>query len=274
LEDDPVIHVATVHHKSAKWIDVQLDFLRRHLHEPYRVVANLQEVPGEHAAKFDRVIPAMGRHSGKLNFLAAEIAAEADPDDLIMFLDGDAFPIADPMPAVHRALERSVLIAVQRQENLEDQQPHPSFCVIRVRDWQALAGDWSMGHCWQTTRGDLVSDSGGNLLAALERTDSPWTPMLRTNRVDVHPLWFGVYGDVIYHHGAGFRKPTARSISTNQPARWRSGERAPVIGPLIRKLATARIRVWDARQMAASRRAGERIFAELSSNPEFFRQFL
>ena len=89
-----VIHVATVHHKSAQWIDVQLDYLRRHLHEPYRVVANLEGVEHGHDSKFDRVVPAIGRHSGKLDYLAAEIVGEADPDDLLMFLDGDAFPIA------------------------------------------------------------------------------------------------------------------------------------------------------------------------------------
>ena len=269
-----MIHVATVHHKSAKWIDVQLAYLRRHLHEPYRVVANLQGVPGDHAHKFDRVVPAIGRHSGKLNLMAAEILTEADSEDLIMFLDGDALPITDPMPAVHEALENSVLIAVRREENLEDKQPHPSFCVVRARDWDGLRGDWSMGHCWKTERGDEVSDSGGNLLAALERTGRRWTPLLRSNRVDLHPLWFAIYGGIVYHHGAGFRKPTARSISTQQPTRWWTGENTPVIGPVIRKVDSARIHAWEARQMAASSRMGERIFAELVEDPEFFRQFL
>jgi len=273
-EAAPVIHVATVHHKSAKWIDVQLGYLRRHLHEPYRVVANLQEVPGDQVAKFDRVIPAVGRHAGKLNLLAAEIVAEADPDDLIMFLDGDAFPIADPMPLVHKALEESVLIAVRREENGGDKQPHPSFCVVRAQDWDALRGDWSMGFCWQNEWGQSVSDSGGNLLAALERTDKTWTPILRSNRVDLHPLWFAIYGGILYHHGAGFRKPVARSISTHQPGRWQVGEQAPVVGPFIRKLDSARIKVWEDRQMAASRRLGEEIFADLVHDPEFYRRFL
>jgi hypothetical protein len=34
--------------------------------------------------------------------------------------------------------------------------------------------------------------------------------VLRTNRRNPHPLFFGVYGDVIYHHGAGFRLPISR----------------------------------------------------------------
>ena len=50
-----MIHVATVHYQSNKWIDIQLAYLRRHLHEPYRVVASLEAVPGHQEAKFDRV---------------------------------------------------------------------------------------------------------------------------------------------------------------------------------------------------------------------------
>ncbi len=270
-----MIHVATVHHKSAQWIDVQLDYLRRHLHEPYRVVANLEGVDPGHEHKFDRVVPAIGRHAGKLNFLAAEIVAEGRPDDLIMFLDGDAFPIADPMAVVRPALEKTVLVAIRRAENGEDKQPHPSFCVIRVRDWERLHGDWSMGHCWQTDWGQSVSDSGGNLLAALERADEQWTPLLRTNRVNLHPLWFGVYGDVVYHHGAGFRVPVARSISANRPpARLTRRDHLSSFGLLARKLQSARVARWEDREAAASRKVGERIFEQLRVDPEFYRQFL
>ncbi|MGA2522378.1 MAG: hypothetical protein ABSG81_16345 [Acidimicrobiales bacterium] len=76
-----MIHVATVHVATARWIDVQLGFLRRNLPEPYKVYANLQDVPEGHAHKFDRVVPMLGEHAGKLNLLAAEIAAGAHDDD-------------------------------------------------------------------------------------------------------------------------------------------------------------------------------------------------
>lgn len=269
-----MIHVATVHHRSARWIDIQLAYLRRHIGEPYRVVANLDRVPGQHEHKFDRVVPARGGHAGKLNLLAAEIVTESEPDDLIMFLDGDAFPIADPMPSVHKALAETMLLAVRREENGEDKQPHPSFCVIRVGDWDGIRGDWSMGYCWESQWGEMVSDSGGNLLAALERAGAAWTPITRTNRVNPHPLWFGVYGDIVYHHGAGFRKPVARSIATRGPRRWEVGERLPWVGTAIRKLDSARLVAWEEREMAASRRLGDEIFAQLQDDPEFFRQFL
>lgn len=269
-----MIHVATVHHRSAQWIDVQLDYLRRHLHEPYRVVANLEGVDPEHEPKFDRVVPALGRHAGKLNYLAAEIVAEADADDLIMFLDGDAFPVADPMPTVRAALADSVLVAVRRAENGEDRQPHPSFCVIRAGDWERLHGDWSMGHCWRTDWGELVSDSGGNLLATLERQKERWTPLLRTNRVNLHPLWFGIYGNVVYHHGAGFRVAVARSLSVPPQRRWTRREHLSLFGLMARKIQSARVTRREDREIAASRKIGDRLFEQLSVDPEFYRQFL
>jgi len=269
-----MIHIATVHHRSPTWIDVQLDYLRRHMTEPYRVVANLEGVDDDHASKFDRVVPAVGKHAGKLNLLAAEIVAEARGDDIIIFLDGDAFPIVDPMPLVREALEHTALVAVLRRENGEDRQPHPSFCAVRADTWDDIRGDWSMGHPWQDEWGNWVSDSGGNLLATLERRALPWTPLLRTNRVNPHPLWFAVYGGIVYHHGAGFRKPVARSFAADHPTRWRAGEQAPVVGTAIRKFGSYRVVRWEQREFAASARLGDAVFAQLRTDPEFYRRFL
>jgi hypothetical protein len=269
-----MIHVATVHYQSNKWVDIQLAYLRRHLHEPYRVVASLEGVPGNHEAKYDRVIPALEGHPGKLNLLAAEIVAEADPDDLIMFLDGDAFPIVDPMPKVRKALETSVLIAVRRDENGGDPQPHPCFCVIRVEDWDAIRGDWSMGHCWQMPDGRMTTDAGGNLLASLERRHLPWTPMLRSNTFDLHPMWFAVYDDIVYHHGAGFRNPMSRSIKQGRPKRWKRGERIPKLGRVVRLVDDHRDKRWMEATIAANRRLGDEVFDKLARDPDFYREFV
>ena len=35
--------------------------------------------------------------------------------------------------------------------------------------------------------------------------DTPWVQLLRTNGSALHPMFFGIYGNVVYHHGAGFR---------------------------------------------------------------------
>jgi hypothetical protein len=35
-------------------------------------------------------------------------------------------------------------------------------------------------------------------------------PLLRSNTADLHPVWFAVYAEHIYHHGAGFRRRVSR----------------------------------------------------------------
>jgi hypothetical protein len=267
-----VIHVVTVHFGSDRWIDIQLAYLKRHLHEPYRVVANLEGIPAGHEGKFDRVIDAKGDHPGKLNLMAAEVVNEAAQDDLIMFIDGDAFLVADPMPTVHKALSESALIAVNRAENGADKQPHPCFCVIPVAEWERLHGDWSPGYCWRNEWNWSRTDVGGNLLAALERSDSPWTPILRSNRGNVHPWAFSIYGDLVYHHGAGFRRPNAMGDFYEwHPNRSSRLEAVPIIGVLVRKAYSARIRVYRYRASRRTARLGVDIYAKIQEDPEFFR---
>ena len=47
-----MIHVATVHYRSDRWIDPQLRYLERFLPGPFRVYAFLTRVPGDHSGKF------------------------------------------------------------------------------------------------------------------------------------------------------------------------------------------------------------------------------
>jgi hypothetical protein len=266
-----MIYVATVHYKSDKWIDVQLAYLRRNLREPFRVVSCLEDIPEEHEQKFYKVVPAVGAHAGKLNLLAAEILAEAEPDDLIMFLDGDAFPIADPMPFVHRSLETSVLVAVRRDENGGDPQPHPCFCVIRVGDWRRLCGDWSPGHYWFNSKNWRISDPGGNLLATLQRESEPWTPLLRSNTTNLNPVSFGVYGSIVYHHGAGFRMAEIRGVIMNQPERLKAIEQIPILRYPVRKITNLRIKSWKKMQIEMNHRIGDDIFTQIKEDPNFSR---
>ncbi len=269
-----MIHVATIHFESQRWIDIQLDYLRRTMGEPYTVWANLQDVPGDHASKFDHIVEAIGEHPGKLNLVAAEISAVARPDDLIIFLDGDAFPIADPMPTVRRALEETSLVAVRRDENTGDKQPHPCFCVVTVAEWERLHGDWSHGGCWPGPKGEPVTDVGGNLYRSLERSGTPWTPLLRTNRVNLHPVWFGIYANIVYHHGSGFRRAMSRVDLVNKPRLSKRGRQLPVLGRPLRRYNKFRLQRWEARTSEASERLGEEMFEKLCGDPEFYKALI
>jgi hypothetical protein len=200
-----LLYIATAHYASPRWIEIQTSYLREHLAVPYQTWASIEAIDPSYASYFDRVLDQRGSHPGKLNHLAMEILEEASDEDLLMFLDGDAFPIADPMALITDGLSRAPLVAVRRAENVNQPQPHPCFCVTTVGSWRSLPGDWSAGPTWPGGQGWDVSDVGSLLLRKLELAGLPWVEVLRSNRKNLDPLYFAVYGDVVYHHGAGFR---------------------------------------------------------------------
>jgi hypothetical protein len=252
-----MLHVLTVHWRSPRWIDIQLDFLARHIHEPYRTYASIEGIDERVAEGFDVIVPQWGLHAGKLNHLATVAGADADDEDLLMFLDGDAFPIADPMPAVRRGLESAALVAVRRDENLGDRQPHPCFAVTTVGTWKRLPGDWSSGHAWTTETGQLISDVGGNLLYLLETKGMPWTPLLRSNTRNLHPVFFAVYGNIVYHHGGGFRRSTERVDRAMNPHARSHG--------LVRTY-------WRRRRLNRNARVSDWVFRRIRQDPHFYRE--
>jgi len=240
---------------------------------PFKVYAVLDRIPSEFRSRFDRVVDAKGSHEGRLNLLAAEIAADAKPTDTLVFLDGDAFPVADPIRAIRDALTSTTLLAVRRDENLGDKQPHPCFCAIEVQKWQGIQGDWSSGYEWTDDSGKTTSDVGGNLLGILERNQLSWTPLLRTNKRNDHPVWFGVYGDIVYHHGSGFRRPHSRADDASRPRDLR-GARLPVLGDLIIRENRRRQDRW----LNDVHRHGEKLSDEwfdiLVHDPDFYRKLI
>jgi hypothetical protein len=211
-----VIYIATNHFRDARWVDIQLRHLARHTGEPYEVHATVVGIDQRHRARFDHVIdnpetpiePGTRSQGRMLTVLAEEIARQSDPDDLLVFMHGDAFPIADWVAPVRRMLAERPLAAVRRDENLEPT-PHECFCATTVGFWTEIGGSWMAGPAWDF-RGRPVTDTSGSLWANLESRGIEWHPILRTNAANLHPVWFAVYGDIVYHHGAGFRTPMSR----------------------------------------------------------------
>jgi hypothetical protein len=246
-----VLYIATVHYKSPRWIEIQTAHLRKHISVPYQTWSSLEHIDASYRVHFDRIVDQRGSHAGKLNHLALEIAQEASDEDQLMFLDGDAFPIADPMPLITDALSRTPLVAVRRVENVNEPQPHPCFCVTTVGTWRALGGDWTAGPTWPGVQGRRTTDVGGNLLRRLELTATPWTEVLRSNRRDVDPLYFAVYGGVIYHHGAGFRTGELSPVDRMHAPRRLLRDRGAVPRAVGRVINGVRWRAWE---RAVSRR--------------------
>jgi hypothetical protein len=276
-----VIHVATVHWHDERWIEPQLRFLARHAGE-HRVYASLNGVAPGRFDEFHFAADLDGSHPEKLNQLAEVISADADAQDLVLFLDGDAFPVG---PVDASVLAGAPLAAVRRDENVGDRQPHPSFCLTTVAYWNEIGGDWREGHRWTASTGDEVTDVGGNLLGILEKAGATWRPLLRSNVVNLHPLWFGIYADVAYHHGAGFRRPLSRVDDLPGRADVRAARDAsripssiPFLGRVERSL---RYRVASRQHQRTvdenvdeGKRLSDEVFGWITTEDDFTRRFL
>jgi hypothetical protein len=255
-----MLYIATVHYRSPRWIEIQARQLRRHIPVPYQTWSSLEGIDESYAAYFDRTFEQRGLHAGKLNHLAMEVLAVAADDDLLMFLDGDAFPVGDPMPLVSAGLSRAPLVAVRRAENVDEPQPHPSFCVTTVKLWRELPGDWTAGPTWPGARGKPTSDVGANLLRRLQLSQTPWTPVLRSNQLQVDPLYFAVYGGVIYHHGAGFREGELSPADRDHAPRPVPSPRIAPLRPFARLANRVRWRSWERRLRREHVRQSRRIY--------------
>jgi hypothetical protein len=278
-----MIHIATVHWRSDRWIDIQLRYLERNLDEPFRVYAWIDEGMRSQADKFFYATDVqVDRHELKLTLLGDLVAHAAGDDESIMFIDGDAFPIAPIGPFLRDKLDRYPLVAIRRDENNGDPQPHPSFCVTTAGFWRGLPGDWRRGHTWTNPQGKQVTDVGGNLLGLLEDRGIDWYPVLRSNKVNPHPLQFGVYEDLVYHHGGGFRLTAGGRLwrasvedKLNSTLRGRLASRLPAdgIGGRIRKRIDP-LRRYRRTLGAELARVNEQVFELIRRDEEFYRQLI
>jgi hypothetical protein len=262
----PTIHVATVHWRSDRWIDVQLRYVDRYLGGRCRVYAFLNDITGDHGDKFFYSSrEPIKDHATKLNLLCDVICSRAeDPSDVLVVMDSDAFPIAPIEPLLEERLDYHRLIAVQRSEHYGERQPHPCFCVTTVGFWTAIGGDWRKGYEYRDGHGLVSAHPGGRLLDPLEREGVDWYPLRRVNRVALHPLFFGLYGDrqygpLVYHHGAGSRTGPGRVSRELAGEQHLTDERA--VKQLRRRLRKAKEELND------------QVFERIQRDAEFWREF-
>jgi hypothetical protein len=264
-----MLHVVTVHHKSPRWVPIQHRYLQRFVDIPFRTWAVVDDIPQEARATFDVVVELEGDHGDRLNHLAAMVLADSSPDDWILFLDSDALPL---QPISRLIGTGSMFGAIRRDDNVGDQQPHPSFALTRVDVWRHIRGDWRRGFEWTNSAGWTCRDTGGYVMRDLVAAGIAWTPWTRVNRVNLHPLWFGVYGaddgiPVAYHHGAGSRsRISRRDVYDALVARYGTAD-STRIGETVEHLEA------DAAWLAAGAAQAESILGQIESDPEFWRVF-
>ncbi len=207
-----MIHIATTHAKDNRWMNVQLKYIQRNVSEfkLYCYYAACSPPRDLDLSQFE-IIKKHPRieHVPKLDALMKAIVRRSDPNDIIMVLDGDAFPIRSCDAIIKRRVKKHRLVAVRRDENNGDKQPHPCFMATTASLWKEIGGTWARGS-WLNNRGMKTNDVGGKLYHILKNKNVQWDPLLRSNRNNPHELLFGIYEQIVYHHGAGFRSPSTR----------------------------------------------------------------
>ena len=266
-----MIHIATVHWEFDDWVDIQLKYLHKHIREPFQVYAYLNKLKHDHSEKFYySSTDDIESHPLKLNLLAEHIVKDAGDDDLLVFIDGDAFPIADIVAHGRDRLKDYRLIAIQRKENFGDIQPHPAYCMTTVKFWKDIKGDWQNGYVWRNLRGESVRDVGGNLLKLLLDNRIQWYPMVRSNRQNLHPLFFGIYDNVVYHHGAGFRRQYCRMDAVNDGKVNELDE----MGYLRRKMLQFIYKRKRSRTIKYNEMIAADVFNRIMNNESFYKDFI
>ncbi len=193
-----MINIATVHWKSRFFQDIQHRHICTNIDDS-RVWAFVDKTGVDDANDSLRyhfhADSGQTNHLVKLDMIADKIVLECPDDDVILFMDGDAWPVRPSSNFIYEALGRLSVGGVVRIENGE-RYPHPCFTFTTVGFWKEADLSWS--------KHDI-----NHILHVLEARKQDWVKIKRTSGLTDHPVFFSVYGDMIYHHGAGFRVPVS-----------------------------------------------------------------
>jgi len=217
-----MIHIITIHSKIDKWIDPQLKQISKYISN-YKVWAycdGFNILKHKHKFYFcenfknenkKKTLEASSDHMVRLNSLTQLVLddPETQESDFLIWMDSDAFPVNHVNDYISKKLLEYPLIAVNRPENGGDVIPHPSFTCTHASfwknhrlNWDGLPVDDPKKLCF--TGGDLY-DTGGKLYKYLLDQNIDWYRLLRTRSLTKHKVFFTIYDDLIYHHGAGSR---------------------------------------------------------------------
>ena len=246
-----MIYLMTTSFKQSVWIDTQMRHLQKYSkEEDYKVILgtykwepniilnlpknytriNMDNLPNEHYLQM------MYLYDGVVRGMAQD-------DDIIAFIDGDAFPIcADWTEKLTKYLDEYDGACIYRYEDMGYQDvlshwpvPHLSFSAFKkkIKDkydlrWE-LSGD-NFGHT-------LVNKIRDNKLKIKE--------LKRTNVYNAHNVMFGIYDDMIYHNGSGTRGVLGRPVQAYHGAPVNLSRQAYEGSDLTHRMSLWQGREWE-----------------------------
>ncbi len=129
------------------------------------------------------------------------IAMTSDDFEYLVLLDTDAIPVADGWleTLTSKLDDGGAIVGVWRDEMAPELTPFVHVSCLCIRREELLASGVSFAEC-----GD--GEPGQMLTRELLRRKRSVVAMRRTNERNAHFLLGGIYGDTVYHHGAGSRR--------------------------------------------------------------------
>lgn len=194
------------HPRSEKWNKLQSYFLSKTTQNYSRMIyLNGRDNFYKDAdiVKIDESPATLGQHYGQsahirgLNSIIDHFN-NSDFEDLLL-LDSDAFPIKNNWQHdLKKHMSDREIAAVVRYENL-DTFAHPSVFYVKKSRARNLKFEILPNK-------NLIGFEYADTAAKVEK----FFPLIRSNRLNHHPILCGVYWDRFYHHGAGSRNLSFR----------------------------------------------------------------
>ncbi len=122
--------------------------------------------------------------------------------DSYLILDSDAFPVR---PGWHDILDQQMkrfkknIASPIRYENL-DVFPHPCFVYMNKEGLNNPKVNFNYNKV-KNLMGDMIDEVGGAMTEVIDDV----LPLLRSNRINLHPMAAAIYHHLFYHHAAGSR---------------------------------------------------------------------
>jgi len=217
-----MIHIFTLHFGDDKWSKLQLDSIKKHMKLPYKlysIYSHMSESKYEYWREHYDVflVKEKGKHIHKNgNYHLTDghrdiipyIIENSNENDIFIRLDSDALLVGDIDVNFVDKIKKHKFIAVrepQHEWDLNYITPHPSFYAFPIKLLKMGLG---------TMLSEIIDDGHSNwwggVVNWLNENKINWLPLNRTNKLNLHPLFFAIYDDIIYHHWAGSRDMITR----------------------------------------------------------------
>jgi hypothetical protein len=187
------------------WFHLQDEFLKKTTESFDRVVAlqsYRRRVPPDIkviSRSWQKFRSGRESHARNLARLLKYFREHKDEYANFLILDSDAFPVKQGwLPHLHKIMGNKVAAAAVRLENFS---PFPHPCAFFVNK-EGLFSKWLNFRVAKRPHinGHKIGEDTGCSIPM-----DKCFPLVRTNVINLHPLFAAIYGNMFYHHGTGSR---------------------------------------------------------------------